>query len=96
MPALPVIGADHEVVLAEDSPLADDLDPELLDLFVDLTDPTRVVLEGLDPVGGQVREHDESRHLDLSLSRCLRQAQPILRDCHLAVREIDSQMGGTA
>src|SRR5512132_322187 len=39
----------YEVVLAQGGPLLLDLDPELLHLLVDLLDPARVVLQGLNP-----------------------------------------------
>src|SRR5688572_4086070 len=52
----------HEVVLAERRPLGLDLGPELLDLTVDLFDLLRVVLDRLDALGRQGREHDVGGH----------------------------------
>src|SRR5436190_11865104 len=57
----------HEVVFAERRPLAEHLNAELLDLLVDLLDPSRVVLEGLHAVRGEPRQHDEYGHLVLLL-----------------------------
>src|SRR4051812_18403968 len=55
---------DHadEVELAQGRPLGLDGRAELLDLLVDLADPLRVVLDGLNALRGQRREHDVGRH----------------------------------
>ena len=47
------------------------LTPELLDLLVHLLDPGRVVLQRLNPLGGQVGEHHECRHRSLLSVSCL-------------------------
>src|SRR5436190_5086368 len=57
----------HEVVLTERGPLAEHLDAELLDLLVDLLDPSWIVLDGLHAVRGEPRQHDEYGHLVLLL-----------------------------
>src|SRR3954451_11952306 len=51
----------HEVELAEHGPLRLDGGAELLDLLVHLVDPRRVVLQRLDALGGQCREHHVER-----------------------------------
>src|SRR3954451_12465543 len=55
---------DHadEVELPERRPLRLHARSELLDLLVDLPDPLRVVLDRLDALRGQRREHDVRRH----------------------------------
>src|SRR5581483_1197045 len=58
---------DHvdEVPLPERCPLRLHGGAELLHLPVDLLDPGRVVLDRLDTVGGESREHDVRRHVSL-------------------------------
>src|SRR4051794_23128550 len=52
----------HEVEAPERGPLGLDGRPELLDLLVDLADARRVVLEGLNSLGVERREHHVGRH----------------------------------
>src|SRR4051794_13293140 len=54
-----------EVEVAERRPLRLDRGAELLDLGVDLLDPPRVVLDGLDALGRERREHDVGRQRPL-------------------------------
>src|SRR5689334_12449977 len=51
-----------EVVAPERRPLRLDRRAELLDLLVDLADALRVVLDGLDPLSRERREHDVGGH----------------------------------
>src|SRR6185312_11973407 len=51
-----------EVELPERRPLRLHARSELLDLLVDLTDPLRVVLDRLDALGSERRQHEVGRH----------------------------------
>src|SRR5437764_4898739 len=61
----------HEVVLAEHRPLGLDAGPQLLHLAVDLVDPRRIVLQRLDALGRERREHDVGRQVATSGSNGL-------------------------
>src|SRR5919204_1042248 len=56
-----------EVEPPQGRPLRLDLRPELLDLLVDLPDALRVVLDRLDALGGERRQHDEGGHAARSI-----------------------------
>src|SRR5205807_5981144 len=56
----------HEVELAERRPLRDDLRADLLDLLVDFLNAAGVVLDRLNSLGRERREHDVGGHASSS------------------------------
>ena len=59
----------HEVVLAERGPLVEHLRAHLLDVAVDLGEPRRVRVQGLDALLRQRRQHQVGRHLTPFVAR---------------------------